>query len=472
MPETDNLTNYEKWRLYTDGLISPDSFIDFGFYFLIGAALQRRVWVGPKHMQLFPNQYTTFVSDPGIGKGLVIRAISHMLRHHKLSSPNEKTHTVTGTKTGDVEPVNRELIEAAAKADYESGINEEQRGSEVGKKYNNYEKPLLFPVAADSTSFEALVTSMSRALRRKNYVEFDEQLQRNVTKIYTHSSMSFCLEEISSLFRKRAEDVANFLQITYDCGDFKKDTKTQGTDRIQKCCLSFLGGTQPNFMRRSFSDGLLNEGFASRTWFIFESRNRKTTMHIPELTPLQKMCEIDILNHLLKLSNLYGGCTYTPEAYSWLEQWWIEAQTERVNLSERLLHYYSRKNIHIQKLAMALHFSEKLDFVITLEECKRALAILDKAEAKMHHAIITKSENPYFGIGQKILGFLTENGSRTRNELFAKFYEELPSNDPKDALEKILDYHMVMGKINSITQNGKTRYETIKKKEHEEVNGA
>ena len=37
---------------------SPDLFIDWGFYSLISAALQRRVWLYPDSMAIYPNVFT------------------------------------------------------------------------------------------------------------------------------------------------------------------------------------------------------------------------------------------------------------------------------------------------------------------------------------------------------------------------------------------------------------------------------
>lgn len=456
------LSNFEKWRDFTNGLISPDSYINFGWFYLVSAALQRRVFCGAKHKPIFPNPYTIFVGDPGIGKGLVITEVAKMLKYHKLSDPSERTTVVTGNNIGQIVNVDRATIEACAQADFYAANGDNERGPVAGKRYQATEKPLLLPVAADATSYEALVMAMSRSLRMKNYNEYDEKLGRNITKIYTHSSLCFCLEEISSLFRSKSHDVANFLLTAYDCGDYKKDTKTQGTDRIQKCCLSFLGGTTPTFMRRTFNDGLLNEGFASRGWFIFEAKNRKTAMFIPELNDNQKQHEQDLLAHIKKLADLYGQVTYTPEAAIFLDGWWQKAQTERPNISEKLLHYYARKQLHVQKLAMALHFSESLEMVIGIEECQRAIIMLSKVEKTMHHALVSKADNPYYNIGMKVIKYLEDSlEAKTMKELLARFWEDLPGPDPKESMYKTVEHYIITGKIVCLT-GVSSRYTVIR----------
>src|ERR1039457_7010245 len=58
------MTNKEKWLSYTSGLSSPQNYIDWGYRYLIGASLQRRVWIGSpygdpseEYQPCFPNSY-------------------------------------------------------------------------------------------------------------------------------------------------------------------------------------------------------------------------------------------------------------------------------------------------------------------------------------------------------------------------------------------------------------------------------
>lgn len=474
--ENENLSNFSKWRAYTDGLTSPDSFINFGFYFMISASLQRRVWLPPSHKPIFLNMYKTLVAPPGVGKGLVLTEISKFLRHHKLEDPFAgNSATINGSKTGNIESVDRVVLEATAQADYLSGKHEDDRGSIFipKNKSTSVDKPLLIPMAADATSYEALVASISRALRRKNYYEWDAANNRQIPRIYTHSSVCFCLEELSSLFRKKAEDVARFLQITFDCGDYKKDTKTQGVDRIQRCCVNMIAGATPDFMRKLFRDGLADEGFASRSIFIYEPRDRKTAAFIPELNEHQKACEADILAHIKKLTTLYGQLELTNEAREYIEDWWRRTQISRPNTNERLAHYYARKKVHVLKLAAAIHFAESVDMLLQIESCKQAVVMLDSIESKMHHALVSDYKNPYAQLGVKIINYLSAEGVTPKllNELRAKFWEDLPNNNPHEALDKTLEHYIITGKIRVVSEkDGKNRYTVLKEGRTEDDN--
>jgi len=432
------MTNFDKWQLYMKDFISPQSFVDFSFYYMIGAALQRRVWTGPEHSPLYPNMYIILVGEPGIGKGLVVKQIAEILRHHKLENPH-KLNTEPDLSTPE------KANEYATKvADYNKAPK------------SDIDQPLLIPVAADASTYEALVRKSSQSTRRINYPKWDEKLQKHTSGIYVHSSLCFCLEEISSLFRKKTEDLVNYLLHAFDCGDYEYETIGRGTDKVRKCCLSFFGGTTPSFMQSTFNDKLLNEGFSSRTIFIVANANRHNKLFIPQLSPEQVEARNDIITHIGKLTKLYGHCKLEPDAVKFMEHWWeVEHQTRRPNTSLKLASYYARKNIHALKLATAVHFGEDAEMdgsgrpknMITVAECQVALAMLAQVEQTMHFALGFDSQNPLSAPSKKIKEYVTKTGPYCFNELFIEFNQLVR----KSELEEILVYLTTTSQLHIIS---------------------
>lgn len=435
-------TYYEKWRIFTDSLVAPDNYIDFGFYYLIAASLQRRVWVGPDHRRLYPNIYVIAVGEPGIGKGITIKQVSPIIRHHKLINPKEFTNRQLPCVSDKLTKDEKALAEHLHTEDYEVAEKEEKLLDSKQQDKRHFDKPLLLPVAADATTYEALTDEMAKSLRRINYVKEDGKLG-----IYMHSSLCFCLEEISSLFRKRTEDLVHFLLQAYDCGDYKYKTKTQGTTNIKNCCLNFFGGTTPGFMQQVFNDQLLTEGFASRCFFLFASSNRKTQLFSPDLTAEQEQYRQDIIEMVLSLTKLYGRVKYTDDCVIEMERWWKEAQFSRPNTNVKLNPYYARKDIHVQKMMMAIHFSESTEMLIDTPTFKKALALLNEEEKRMHNCLGLDKANPLAQCTRKILQFLQHNHNKdfSFGELITEFWEALPGPDHKDNLKVVLD-HLEMTK--------------------------
>lgn len=437
------MTNFQRWQFLMKDVTSPQSWVDFGFYYLIAASLQRRVWTGPLHRPLFPNIYVIFCGPPGTGKNLVISPIAEMLRHFKLENPAEKAEPEA--KVDSVDPA---IIEAINAANYAQAT----QGNKGMHKYKSFEKQLLIPVAADAVTYEALVHAMGKATRRINYKEWNELDQKNIMKIYTHSSLCFCLEEISSLFRRKTEDVVNFLIKVYDCGDYEYVTKTQGEDMIRRACLNFLGGTTPSFMETTFDDGLLNDGFSSRAWFLYESSNRFNTLRFPELTGEQLAAKAQLRLHVKKLTELYGPVALSTEAEEYLEDWWVNVHPKtKPNNSPKLEYYYARKNIHVKKLAMAIHFGEDaerndLGFPlnpISKAECVQAMGLLDVVEKKMHYALNFEGKNPLAAVSRRVIRYIAKNGGQSTVDLSIEFFDDVNVVQ----LNEILNHLVTIGKI-------------------------
>lgn len=441
------MTNFQRWQLLMRDCTSPQSWIDFGFYYFVAASLQRRVWMGPKHRPLYCNLYIIFVGPPGVGKNGVILPLSEILRYHKIEYKPAAAIQQDPTKVPST--VDPHVLEALNAANYAAATG--------GKK--TFEKPLVLPIAADAVTYEALVHQMSKATRHINFKEWVDAENKFIPRIYTHSSLCFCLEEISSLFRKKTEDVVNFLLKVYDCGDYEYVTKTQGEDIIRRSCLNFLGGTTPSFMEQTFDDGLLNDGFSSRTWFLYESSNRFNTLKHPELSPEQLAAKRELLEHVRKLTCLYGPVALEQDAQEYLEDWWKNVHPkEKPNNSPKLEYYYARKNMHVQKLAAAIHFGEDASMddmgrptgKITKAECVQAMERLASVEVKMHYALNFEGRNPQAAIARRIVRFITKHGEHSTTDLLVEFFDDVTATQ----LSEILSHLVTIGKI-CLTENKK-----------------
>jgi hypothetical protein len=100
----------------------------------------------------------------------------------------------------------------------------------------------------------------------------------------------------------------------------------------------------------------------------------------------------------MKLSQLYGQCQYGEGALEFLREWFEDIQKnphKRANNSPKLVPYYGRLNIHVMKVAMAMHFGESviggswndISMVIPKETFQRAIDFLRREELTMHMAI-------------------------------------------------------------------------------------
>ena len=406
------MRNIDKWRYFLKDIVSPDSYIDWGWYFAISAALQRRVWAGDIHLPIFPNLYVVLVGDAAVGKSLVVDRVESVLKHWNADFKHDDKK---------IEDDNID-VEEAAKGFKEMSDYEIQTFLKDKQVRSTGKRRALFPIASNAITYEALVRAIA-----SNVQKYQFQIKSGgkfVEGAYMHCSTGFVLSELGSLFRKHTEDVVTFLQQTYDCGDYEYETKTQGKDEIKKCCVGILAGTTPSFMQRVFTDELLTEGIASRTIFVFETRNRFTKAIYKPMTQAQKEARSEVLDHLKQLATLYGHVKMEPGLEEYIEAWWKDEYNgvTRVNKATKLDHYYGRKNLHAVKLAMAMHFSESTDMLLTKADFDNALSLLARTEVNMHNALMLDNKNPINTVMKKIVSYIKRYGPQTMKDIVVEFY--------------------------------------------------
>jgi hypothetical protein len=438
------VTNKERFLIYTEGLSSPQVYIDWGYRFIIAASLQRRVAYGadPKFgfKPLFANMYGVLHGGPGLGKSLVLDVVSDILKHHK-----KKDFLSSSTAKTDQEKVVAESIDKANLEDAEATMLKLKRG---GEKI----EAVLFPYAPDATTYEALVESMSKSGRRINFTQTNPDGTTKL-EIYFHCSMYFCLDELGSLFRKKSDSVVNYLLGLHGCPlDYEYKTKNNGEDRVRRGCLNFLAGTTPDFMEEVADDKLIGKGFTARCFFICATKNRKNVDTIKSLTPQQVQCKVELLEHVKKLATLYGEVKVSPETLEWMQQEWDKLENNRslrANPSPLLDPYYARRNIHLKKVAMMNHFGESTDMFIPIERFVEADKDLFELEKTMHLALATESNNPLAKVTDKIYHYILGRTKTTMVDILTEFWKQLPAG--KKSAEDILVQLISTGRIKEET---------------------
>lgn len=422
------MSRLDLWRLYMRDCNSPDSYINMSFYFMISAALQRRVWIGNEEFPLFPTMYIVLTGEPGIGKTQAIKPIIECLRYHKMSNKNtsvemlKKFEEASGNKVMDPDTISSLM-----------GTFSEMESRTYKSTDDMKQDPLLIPVGPDAVTFEQLIRIHIQSTRRKNT---GKSTKMSPNGIYTHSSLCIALEEISSLFPPKCEKVVNYLTRAFDCGDYEYQTKHQGIDFIKKSCLNLIGGTTPKFMEASFTDRIIGEGFSARTIFVFEHSARSDNFGPPSFDDEQRKAKAEILRHIKNLSELYGEVKYDDDAYEFLKNYFQKEHPKKIgSLNPKLIPYAVRKNIHVPKLAMAIHFADSLEMRLTLQDCELALLHLGALEDRMHMALSFHGQNPLAIMSKRILKILNTLGPLNQYEIWKETEGEIRERDLAESLK-------------------------------------
>jgi hypothetical protein len=408
---------YEDWCLYTKDVQSPQPFVDAAFYFMIGAALQRRVWFGDLDFHaVFPNQYIAFIGPASAGKSLI-------------TSPM------------------KELLEIPAEIKTpENDLAAELLGEDASDNRKGARQPLIY-IAPNSTTFEQFTQETSRVAYLHRYV--DEQNRR---KAYHHSSLVFILDELTSIFKKNAEQLSDFLLEAYNGGrKYVRKLKHSDTDFCTNMCISLLGNTTLGKFQSLQNQDILSDGFMARTIIVYGVEKRFHLYSIPPLNEEQKAAKLRLQSYIRELSKLYGPLVLNDEAKEYIHHHFeLHPNLVHTNKHPMLDEYYGRKNLHHQKILFAVHFARTTDMVITRQDAEAATEHLAKLEKDMHIPFVGMGRNESAKITEDIWRFIKTSNKSTKKSIFIRFYQSLKT---PDELNRVLDDLMTMERITRVREN-------------------
>lgn len=390
-------TNLAHWRHFLKDLESPDLFIDWGFYSMISTALQRRVWLFPDSFTLYPNLFTLLIGPPAAGKSRVISQVSEFIRHPTLS---RKLPSNLKKKKVDIQP--------------------------------------FYPISADTITQEALIKFIIEECGRDFYHKTPDK-DKPIRS--SHFSVGFLIEELGVLLRRNCENIVNMLNQLYDSRDFTYKTKHQGTDAIKNVCVTILGGTTPSFIQTAFNAEIISQGFTSRVIMVYGDGPR-FLRQFPGISPEQEKSKQHIIDHLKRMEKVSGAVELSPECAEYHKHLYESGQItqQRYNKDHRLDTYYGRKNVHLLKLSMIMHFMDNLDsMVVEKISMERALKFLAHTEIRMHEAYIASGRNSLAEVQRRILEHLIIAAKPvTYKRLWLMFVDDLTKEELDQCLEFLL----------------------------------
>ena len=218
-------------------------------------------------------------------------------------------------------------------------------------------------------------------------------------------------------------------------------------------------------MQDTFDDKLLSQGYSSRTFYVFANKNRKSVFFLPELTEVQKQHRSEIAEHVVKLTRLYGQVKIDDDTWNWLQEWWCDYEghpEKRSSKSLKLEAYYARKNIHVMKIAMAMHFGESLDLHIPRATFQRAMDFLDTEERSMHLALTINGKNPLADTSGKLCAYLQQAGKKKFVDLLVEFNGSVRKTELEEILETLQTTRQVVAsqEVDEHTNETITYYST------------
>jgi hypothetical protein len=259
-------------------------------------------------------------------------------------------------------------------------------------------------------------------------------------------------EEFSDLLIKSGKEMYEFLTSIFDGRKkYVSATISRGIEFLERPCLNMAAGTTPIWISNNLPVDVIGGGFASRCIFIFEDTLRRKKMYhmdvdYKELSELKSKLVYD-LDHISR--NITGKFKFdNPSTLQYMEEWYQDLHPQKY--PTKLQGYYTRKHVHLHKVAMLWHLSYSDELVLTKHDFDSALGLLELIEDKLPLVFEGVGKNIYVLDIKAIYLYIKREGRVTRAELLDQFQS---AAEPNKLLE-LINMLVAMRKIEFYVDEG------------------
>lgn len=180
---------------------------------------------------------------------------------------------------------------------------------------------------------------------------------------------------------------------------------------------------------------IFDDGFTSRTIFIFEREPRYYSYELPERSDDQVKAFRELLPWIKSLAGLFGRINYSEEAKQFLIDTCDRDHKALVaKAGPKMQSYLGRRGVMIKKIAAALHFSESLSLDIPVERFAEAIEFLKPLEANMQGGFSVVGRNELHPYSNMIRNHLKFASGASTAELLSIFASDLSAEELNEVL--------------------------------------
>lgn len=220
-------------------------------------------------------------------------------------------------------------------------------------------------------TFAALVDFLHTSTRKVSLPPPDEPVEFN--------SAYICAEELGAFIHKYDNEMIKGLAAFYDPDPYEQHRRgNELRIKIPSPQINLITATTPQDLIALMPEAAWGQGFTSRMIMVFsDEKIVGDDFAIREPAKLD-----DLAGDLLSIATLYGPFHVTQEYADCINNWRSLGEPPVPN-HPKLVHYVTRRRVHLYKLSMVSSVDRGNSFAITREDFNRAMNWLAEAEATM-----------------------------------------------------------------------------------------
>jgi len=268
-----------------------------------------------------------------------------------------------------------------------------------------------------------------------------------------YHSLLIAVPELGVLLPQHDLGFLSTLNDLYNCYSLyeEKIRSRDGVLRIENPHIHIIAGTQPKFLGELFPEAAYGMGFTSRIIMVYAS----SPVRVPIFQRREKNTA-EVFNKLVidlkQIAGVKGAFKLADDVIADIEQWHMKDSVSTAPEHSRLVHYNSRRSLHIMKLMMAFSASRDNSMIITRADFNMAKSTLLDAEIYMPDIFKDISSGSNQSEMEEIFRYLMQRHQKLKQPISQKqVISFIASKVPAYQIEPLLNTMLSSGALKEVT---------------------
>lgn len=228
----------------------------------------------------------------------------------------------------------------------------------------------------------------------------------------THAPICCFLSELMNFIQLDPNFVLNFLTDGYDDKYFDYETQHKGCCRIDGPAPVVLACTTHSYITSKLREDVVTDGFSRRVHWILDERSEIRNAD-PQKPPLDQ----GLIDRLKQIKKMVGPFQWSEGGKKAYDEWYINNDRRDFGLDG----YGTTKNVKIEKMAMILAASERLEMVIREEDIAESLELCKLMEKNLAKVFEGIGRNQLNAAVSTLLYFISRNKGTVKETTARQF---------------------------------------------------
>ena len=194
-----------------------------------------------------------------------------------------------------------------------------------------------------------------------------------------YNSITIMADELGAFMHKYDDEMVGVLSTFYDTDVYGQERRgNEIRIKMKSPQVSMIAGSTPSNLMKFMPEGAWEQGFTSRIILVFSDERFIGDDFASE----DKGIDPDLTADLKVINGLHGKFEVTPDYRDAVNNWRAAGEPVVPN-HPKLIHYATRRRVHLYKLSMVSAIDRSNALVLTKADFNRALGWLLEAELTM-----------------------------------------------------------------------------------------